>query len=399
MKKYDERIRSALDARLSSLEASAGRRARIRQSISREEEPYMKRKLTAGLAFALVLALALTGAAVAAGINLFDYFGKFDDRLGSLAPDAVLETQLPETVETADLGETQATIVNGYYDGISLMLAYSIVNGERMELFTEAPTEEQLRGAYAMEKAPIVLPLAANEEQAKIMAQFNEAIESGTPMGFVRYSVFPSDHSEAEGTVDLGPYGEYQEYAENGETYHLREFDSPLPEEIRNLDGIDVQIRLYQNEYRLWFDGEVLYKLSGGRKAAGAMTATVKRTGEGVPYRKYEGAGEYGGVPVRAEADASAVYTLVTVTAEQDAFILPEGEDCWFEIVLVDDAGNTMVGGDIQEETEDTLVFRFDGTGSIPEQLNAYVVAADSVVWDVQAALEGAQPVVLTPAE
>ena len=60
----------------------------------------MKKKLTASLAAALIAALLLAGAALAVGLNLFDVFGKNDERLSQLADEAALPT-----VDRAERGE------------------------------------------------------------------------------------------------------------------------------------------------------------------------------------------------------------------------------------------------------------------------------------------------------
>ena len=71
-------VKRALDARLSALDADPARRARVRERIAKEEQP-VKRKMTVSLAFALIAALALTGAALAAaGVNVFEYFAARD---------------------------------------------------------------------------------------------------------------------------------------------------------------------------------------------------------------------------------------------------------------------------------------------------------------------------------
>lgn len=76
--KFDERqVRGAMDRRLSGLEPSAARWAGIRRRIDREERT-VKRKLTMSTAIAMIL--ALTGAVLAVGINLFEIFGKDDER-------------------------------------------------------------------------------------------------------------------------------------------------------------------------------------------------------------------------------------------------------------------------------------------------------------------------------
>jgi len=69
MKIDEEKLREAMNRRLSGLTASPGRRLRIRQRIAQEEAPKMKKKLSVGLACALALTL-LTVTALAAGLLL-----------------------------------------------------------------------------------------------------------------------------------------------------------------------------------------------------------------------------------------------------------------------------------------------------------------------------------------
>lgn len=65
--------------------------AALRQVKEREARPVMKRKLTSTLLVAVVAVIALTGAALAVGLNLFDYFGKYDQRLKTVAPETAVE--------------------------------------------------------------------------------------------------------------------------------------------------------------------------------------------------------------------------------------------------------------------------------------------------------------------
>ena len=69
MKKNRETIRSAMDRRLSFLDDLPSCRAGVLEQIAREEVPVMKRKVSVGLVFAIVLVL-LSVAALAAGILL-----------------------------------------------------------------------------------------------------------------------------------------------------------------------------------------------------------------------------------------------------------------------------------------------------------------------------------------
>jgi len=69
MKKNRETIRSAMDRRLSFLDDLPSCRAGVLEQIAREEVPVMKKKVSVGLVFAMVLIL-LSVAALAAGILL-----------------------------------------------------------------------------------------------------------------------------------------------------------------------------------------------------------------------------------------------------------------------------------------------------------------------------------------
>ena len=274
MKKTERAIHESMNRRLSSLEASALRRSRIRQRIEREEEPLMKKKMTLGLALAMAMILTLTGAALAAGVNLFEHFGASDERISQLAYDAVLETQAPEQVESEPLGTTIGVITNAYYDGESLIVAYSIENGERIEEFI--PTEAEK--AAMVKLTDIGGWVAETDEEAAFMEKLAKAQEDGAAYGVKMYSVYPSDHTEAFGTIDLGPAAERESFTEDGSACFLREYETPLPEGARNKDSLDVQIRLKQIVNALWFDGQDMYMLPASHSDAGAMTATVQRT-------------------------------------------------------------------------------------------------------------------------
>ena len=69
MKTNKKTVRSAMDARLSFLDELPSCRAAVQYRIAQEEEPVMKRKISLGLVFALVLVL-LTAAALAATLLL-----------------------------------------------------------------------------------------------------------------------------------------------------------------------------------------------------------------------------------------------------------------------------------------------------------------------------------------
>ena len=67
MKTNKESLRSAMDRRLSFLDELPSCRAALYHRIAQEEAPVMKKKLSVGLVFAIILVL-VTVAALAAGL-------------------------------------------------------------------------------------------------------------------------------------------------------------------------------------------------------------------------------------------------------------------------------------------------------------------------------------------
>lgn len=363
----DNDVRDAMDNRLSALDTSAGRRERIRHRIHQEEEPVVRKKITTSMVLAIVAILALAGVALAASLNLFEFFGEQDARLAEIAPKTTLATESPQTVESGKLGTTVAAIHNAYYDGQSLLVAYSIENGTRTERFT--PTEEQLSQMTKLD-APPIIELQDGEGQP-ILNELNAAVESGTPYGISRYSVYPSDHTETDDGIDLPPTQEMQESTPEGGQYMLREYETPLPEAVQNRESLSIQIRLYQSENSLYFDGTDCYQLSVERQEAGAMTATVSRID--AETRHFEGEGTFNGAKVRVEAEASAVRATVTVSSDTDVF-LPLAEDSWYVLDVRDAQGTELrpTGGGADDLR--TIHTVLAGTGILPDSLTVSIL-------------------------
>ena len=83
------------------------------------ETQVMKKKFSVlAIVVATVLSLALCGAvAELLGINLFELFGREDQRLAQLAPKAALNEVSPITMNDPKLGAGAAGINSAYYDG------------------------------------------------------------------------------------------------------------------------------------------------------------------------------------------------------------------------------------------------------------------------------------------
>lgn len=363
----DNDVRNAMNNRLSALDTSAGRRERIRQRIHQEEEPVVRKKITTSMVLAIVAIIALAGVALAASLNLFEFFGEQDARLAEIAPKTTLATESPQTVESGKLGTTVASIHNAYYDGQSLLIAYSIENGTRIERFT--PTEEQLSQMTKLD-APPFIELQDGEEQA-ILNEFNAALKSGTPYGFSRYSVYPSDHTETDDGIDLPPTQEMQEFTPEGEQYVLREYETPLPEAVQNRESLSIQIRLYQSENSLYFDGTDCYQFSVERREVGAMTATVSRVD--AETRHFEGEGTFNGAKVRVEAEVSAIRATVTVSADADVFS-PLAEDSWYVLDVRDAQGTALRSTEGGADDLRTIHTVLAGTGTLPDSLTVSIL-------------------------
>lgn len=359
MKLDEHGVRGAMDRRLSTLETSAERRRAIRMRIE-EEKSFVKKKLTVGVVAALVLTLVLTGAALAAGIvNLFEYFGKNDRRLEVLADNAVLETQKPQAVRTDVLGMTVGTIHNAYYDGQSLLVVYSIANGRRVEPFM--PTDEML-ATSEMERIEYV-PVAETPEEEKVIGDFVRAKEKGECCGLQMVSVYPADHSYGNG-VDLGVWTELEETAPDGSRYMLREYETPLPETVRNLDVLEVRMDLCEQVNYLWFDGEQTWVIRGEQQEAGEMTASVSRSE--AMTRCFAGTGDYNGVPIQVSAQVSAVRGEL-IMAGIGAF--PKPENGHFDFEVYDGRGKRYRLASMAMNIPDSLTMSFFGSGELPEEL------------------------------
>jgi len=348
----------------------------------------VRKKITVSMALAIVVLLALAGVALAASLNLFEYFGQHDARLAKIAPEATLATEVPETVESGKLGATVATIRSAYYDGQSLLVAYSIENGTRTERFD--PTKEQLAQMTKLDALPVLATSQGGEGQSTLN-EFNGALKSGTPYGFSRYSVYPSDHTETDDGIDLPPTQEMQESTPEGEQYMLREYENPLPDEVQNRESLHIQIRLYQSAYTLYFDGTDCYELPVEQQEVGAMTATVSRAD--AQTRHYTGEGTYNGVKVRVEADASAVHADVTVTAEADAFTALDA-DSWYMLDVRDVQGNVLRSTQGGADDLRTLHAVLEGTGILPDRLTISILIESE---GEGAATAQAIPILLTP--
>lgn len=347
--------------------------AALRQVKEGEARPVMKRKMTLTLLAAVLAVIALAGAALAVGLNLFDHFGRNDRRLQVVAPEAALMVNDAVEVTTDALGVSKARIDSAYYDGQSLIVAYTLDNYQRYEDFE--PTGAEL--AEMTENRDYLLEAFGIEGDPAATEALRDAIDRKQPYGVVDYTIAVGDRCTTTGGVTLPLHAVAMEDGEDGLLYCIQEYETPLPESARDLDSLNLALPVELSTSWYWFDGETCYEKHDEQPLA-TLTAAVSRSE--AETRSYKWEGEINGAKVIARAEASAVHIKLYIDAEVGAFpdpatIWPEvakADDTWYSFVLTDsrDMEYRFSGG---IEGEGTLGAEYDGLGYLPDDLTLTV--------------------------
>lgn len=346
-------IRRALESRLTVLyDGSEARQARLRARLAElkeKEEPVRKRSWPRVLALALV-SMLLVGTGLAAGLslNLFDVLSKSNRgkqynweqdqlKLSSLRE----KNTLISTSSIAPEGvypEKMIQVHDAYYDGSVLLVGYIHGEGEWYKPFIEwTPSEDELaelaETAILRDKDGWYL---FNESADAILQQ---AMKSGQPCGIKSYHI--TDGYRFETTAGNLLWSGLTHYAESiaddcSGYYLVEQFASPLPEEIRGLDTIDIQMPFtFSTEY-FWFDGNELYSWYGPQERA-VLTVTIGRD-LNVLQGQYEREEVIlNGTEVTVEATAISPYLLHVVLSANEPYFSP-GQAAW-KWITHDEAG------------------------------------------------------------
>ena len=233
---------------------------------------------TAALIAAVATLLSVSAAAVTEG-NLFHFFAAwYDASYETVAEKAVPADGAPAQVTEAH-GSAEARIDSVYYDGETLSLTF-VVTGDRYAEGGYVPTEEELAG---MDRSIHGL-WDPNWTELDIpeMRLYREAIDKRTipgaeveSYGYIHYTTSVSDHIETTQGVEPELKTSVDLYDADGDYCVLREFVSPLPEELQNLKEITVSIDFCRIAYYHYFDGVYCYTASEILEE-GTMTATAK---------------------------------------------------------------------------------------------------------------------------
>lgn len=370
-------IQDRVNRRLSGLAASEQRRMRIRTAINaeREEAQPMKRTISKTLVIAIVAVMLMATVAIAEHFNLFNFFGAHDERYNAVAPHATLTVSEPALVEHPELGTVTASIDSAYFDGLSLNLAYRITQGQKVEEYT--PSETELALMTAGNADVLVADFSENEPGIEILRAWNQAVEAGTPYGYKKTTVYTSDHTNTDDGIDLYPDSAAPTYNENGEFCEMREFECPLPDEVRDRKELKVNIGVKQEVVYYWFDGTNCYWRTE-RADVGTMTATIPLNGES---KQYAGTGTINGASCMITAEVSPMAAVMTIecSAPLSTFLntAPEGtdeRDCWVEVIAIDENGNKFrPHGGVALDEGTSFSLSFNGTGTQPQNMNVYL--------------------------
>lgn len=370
-----QEIQRHIDRRLSGLNASAIRRARIRAAAEKEKQgnSAMRRGKTVVLMAAAAITVTLATIVIAESLNLFHLFGSNDARYENVAEQAALATALPQTIFDEQLGPISASIDSAYWDGLTLNVAFQIEQGIKYEIFT--PDKETLRSMAPADPLPVAID--EKDPGSDVLTAYNNALKTGTPFGYRKYSVVAGDHTVTDDGIDIPPYTGDSRYTQDGTYREMREFETPLPAELSCRERLNLSIKLYKQQSTFYFDGKQCYA-SHSTMEAGSLSATVPLT-KGAA-RSMEGQGVIGGVSCKATARVSRMAASVTVTAEAPfkAF-LPEPpknvapSDRWTELAMLDEKGRFYRAQSAFDDsgTEGTIAFL--GTGELPEKLTLYL--------------------------
>ena len=372
--KHDDFIRESLDQNLSGLHVSRQQQKAIFEEIVGGKK--MKKKIPFSLALVAVLILTSV-VALAVSTNVFNYFSSRDARYGKLAEQAANVTAAPVDIESDELGSVNARIDSAYYDGQTLSVGFIIENSTRIEPYTLS-AEELANSELVIDP---IMPIARDEIDQQILAEFQTAVENETPYGYAVYSVYASDHTLVN-DIDLPPYTTDEDYDDTGTYLAIRNYESPLPEELQNLETVNVSINLYEHMTIHYFDGNDIYHYSIAARDAGTITASIPKTN--ADTRTYYGYATIDGINFIANASLSAMNGNITLTADQDVFDLVSYEvngDTWqapaWNLVVIDETGyeyrNTEGYSLAPDESLDITI---EGKGELPAELHIYLLHA-----------------------
>ncbi len=294
----------------------------VRQTLAslREDEEAkttMKRKLSMGVVFALVLTVVLACAAVAAGMGFFgqlaeEYGGTWARLFGALEEKSDLndESLSVEGTEDTHYPKVAFSVPQSYYDGRTLYLTYELQNAASTYDFSWRPAQGELSEMWTPGEGE---PLCTGDDA--LDAALLEAARKDGSAGVVAYQSGIGDGVWLSGTDELLMISESDDRRlEDGTMIGMRKF-SELPEAARDLDGLSVDFRLNRSRVYVYYDGETMYMKTEPDEEV-CLPVTIPRSGADEP-RTLHAEREFERYRVAADVTVTelVIRTEVTVTS------------------------------------------------------------------------------------
>lgn len=379
MNKPDNPIRHAMDESFSGVYARPSLRARVLDRTKGEEK--VKRKISYALVLALAAMLALSSAAIAAGLNLFEFFARHDQRYANVAADATVTDVVTFTMDGAEIW-----IDSAYYDGYSMSVALAMRNAHTTQEYT--PSEGELTsddssavssihaGSDPVNTQEPRVSVPGSEEKADYAAAYQAAVAAGEPYGYKTIQYYPSDHITTAEGVDIPPRSAWMDVMEGSVSCEMRNMKSPLPEEIQAQDSLTLLCDIGASETVYWFDGQQEFTATT-HSTVGQISATVRRTA--CEQKRFTGTAEVNGAPCTIEVTVSRLDAQVHVKAQGDVFHSITHQEDWgewqenpWEIELTDETGRIYrIEGSSEADSANELLLRYEASGKLPESLSA----------------------------
>ena len=383
-------VQRSIDEGLSSMKGDPWLAQRIMASEKGEGKVKKKTTLSFAMVAAAILVIATVAIAEIAGINVFELFGKTNERYANLAPYTVLKETSELLIHRVEVGDTTASINSAYYDGESLIVAYAIENDSRV---SQLQPDETLFAKMSKTDPEGAWPDTMLDDTA-LMEQYYLAKSQGEPFGIVSYAVLPGDHTVTDDNIEIMPSMESKRLGDDGVTYRIREYQTLLGTELQNRDSLSISIGLYLNTSYIYFDGTDTYTYHE-MTSLEPMTATIRKAHPEINI--FSGTGQFRGVPFEVTVRASAANAIMTMVFPDGPLpLLPEEDDQWYELRLFDENNQVLMANNAYDGGEAAVTRTYQGTGTLPRTLKLIIFVENEGEFDWEAALNNDEAIVLT---
>ena len=290
----NQAVRAAIDDCLSGVESMPSVRAQVLNQVRGEVK--VKKKLSVGIVFAMLLTVLMAGAALAAGLGLF---GQIGERENSDARLPALE-RVAESVGasfTTDDGVT-ITIDQAYYDGSRVFISYTKTGPFDLLSMGEGMPENLGECDWALPGEKFGDSLGIDGPDHQLMVAH---LDGSAPRWAKRIYVSTHDGLRS-GDTDLEIIGGETYLTEDGTLVGWKE--CVVPEEVA-AEELVVSIGTFTTTTTYYQDETGLYLYYGDRPAAVWHPFTVRKDTTGGQQLVGESAGE--GWTAQATLTASAI--------------------------------------------------------------------------------------------